>query len=206
MKRSTPAGVAMMLGSVLVIITILFEYQIGWIGPPREAAAVPEFILSQWSSLKLIWSFQMLGHGLLALSYLLLFRESSSLQAAAWGALTLFALLVIFALGITLGGYEAALQVHATQPAVFEALRGSVRGLYSPGLFGGLVLFTLLYLSQTVAADGVVARRLGGVTLVLFGAALAIGAATPLTVKVTGATCFLLPLTMGYCLARPKNP
>ena len=137
----------------IAIITILFEYQIGWIGTPREAAAVPEFILSQWSSLKLIWSFQMLGHGLLALSYLLLFRESSSLQAAAWGALTLFALLVIFALGITLGGYEAALQVHATQPAVFEAPRLACQELAAVAL-GQEVLLTGSKLPKAMNKSG----------------------------------------------------
>lgn len=202
MTPDKTAGLAMMVGSALILVTIFFEYQIGWIGVPREADAMPGFVLSEWQNLKAIWSFQMLGHGFLALSYLLLLRHSSGIYASAWGALCLLAILVVVAFGMTVGGYQAALEVYATQPAVFESLRGAVRGLYSPGGMGGIAFFSLVFVIESVRSKGVVGRVRGGVSLGVFVVCLAVGATTALTTKVGGAAWFFLPLVMGFSLVR----
>jgi len=88
---------------------------------------------------------------------------------------------------------------------VFETLRGAIRGLYSPGLYGGLALFTFLFVLHSVRNPGIVGRYRGGATLGVFAICLLIGATTPLTVKVTGASWFLLPIVLGYSLVRARE-
>ena len=204
MNQAKPAGVLMMTGGLLILVTIFFEYQIGWIGVARDPADLPAFVLNQWSDLQVIWSFQMLGHGLLAVAYLLLCVSNSSILAVVWATLSLLAVLVVVAFGITVGGYEPALLVYENQPAVFESLRGSVRGLYTPGGLGGIALFSLLFVAESFRSGGTIGKHLGGVTLGFFVLCLVIGAVTSLTMKVTGASWFLLPVVMGYSLTKTR--
>jgi hypothetical protein len=204
MQRSKFAGALLMAGGLTILTTIVFEYQVGWIGVLRTPAETIDFVISEWSTLSTIWSFQMLGHGFLALACLVQLREAPSYHAPVWGALSLLTLLVIVAFGLTVGGYGPALEVHSTQPAVFETLRGAIRGLYSPGLYGGLALFTFLFVLLSVRRRGIVGRLRGGATLGVFAICLLIGVTTPLTVKVAGASWFLLPVVLGYSLVRAR--
>ncbi|MEM9173324.1 MAG: hypothetical protein AAGA84_11540 [Pseudomonadota bacterium] len=146
----------------------------------------------------------MLGFGLLAAASLLRIGECPPYQAALWSALTILTVLVIAAFGITVGGYQPALEVYATQPEIFDTLRGAVRGLYSPGLLGGMLVFTVLFLIESAANNGAIGRIRGAITIGFIIAAIIVGAITPLTVKVTGASWFLLPVVMGYCFLRAR--
>ena len=205
MQQSKFAGALLMAGGLTILATIFFEYQVGWIGVLRTRAETIDFVLTEWSMLRTIWSFQMLGHGFLALACFVQLREAPSHHAPAWGALSVLTLLVIVAFGVTLGGYRTALEAHLTQPAVFETLRGAIRGLYSPGLYGGMALFTFLFALHSVRKRGIVGRHRGGATLGVVVICLLIGATTPLTVKVTGASWFLLPIVLGYSFVRARD-
>lgn len=205
MRQSKFAGAFLMAGGLTILTTIFFEYQVGWIGVVRTRAETIAFVLSEWSTLKTIWLFQMLGHGFLAFACLVQLREAPSHHAPIWGALTVLTLLVIVAFGLTVGGYGPALEVHSTQPAVFETLRGAIRGLYSPGLYGGMALFTFLFVLFSVGRRGIVGRVRGGATLGVFAICLLIGATTPLTLKVAGASWFFLPVVLGYSLVRARD-
>lgn len=205
MQQSKFAGALLMAGGLTILTTIFLEYQVGWIGVSRTRAEAIDFVRSEWSILRVIWSFQMLAYGFLALACLVQLREAPSHHAPIWGALSLLTLMVIVAFGLTLGGYGPALEVHSTQPAVFETLAGAIRGLYSPGLYGVLALFTFLFVLLSVPKQGIVGRHLGGATLGVFAICLLVGATTPLTVKVTGASWFLLPVVLGYSLVRARD-
>lgn len=205
MQQSKFAGALLIAGGLTILTTIFLEYQVGWIGVLRTRPETIDFLLSEWSNLRTIWSFQMLGYGFLALAFLIQLHEAPSHHAPAWGALSLLTLLVIVAFGLTIGGYGPALEVHSTQPAVFETLRGAIRSLYSPGLYGVLTLFTFLFVLLSVPKRGIIGRHCGGATLGVFAICLLIGATTPLTVKVTGASWFLLPIVLGYSLVRARD-
>jgi len=205
MQHSNFSGALLMAGGLTILTTIFLEYQVGWIGAIRTRAETIDFVLSEWTTLRTIWSFQMLGYGFLGLACLVQVREAPSHHALVWGALSLLMLLVIVAFGLTVGGYGPALEVHSTHPAVFETLRGAIRGLYSPGLYGGLALFTFLFVLHSVRKRGIVGRHRGGATLGVFTICLLIGATTPLTVKVTGASWFLVPIVLGYSLVRARE-
>ncbi|MEM8982116.1 MAG: hypothetical protein AAGC71_03760 [Pseudomonadota bacterium] len=205
MQQSKFAGALLMAGGLTILITIFFEYQIGWIGVRRTRAETIEFVLSEWSALKTIWSFQLLGHGFLALACLVQLRDAPSHYAPAWGAISLLTMLVVVAFGLTIGGYGPALDVYSTQPAVFETLRGAIRSLYSLGLYGGMALFTCLFVLLSMRSRGTVGRIRGVATLGLFGICLLVGATTPVTIQVAGASWFLLPVVLGYSLVRARD-
>ncbi|GHD32075.1 hypothetical protein [Parahalioglobus pacificus] len=206
MQHSDVAGALLIAGGLTILTTIAFEYQVGWIGVARTREETINFVLSEWSTLKKIWSFQMLGHGFLALACLIQLREAPPHQALIWGALSLLTLMVIIAFGLTVGGYGPALEANSAQPAVFETLRGAVRGLYSPGMYGGMALFTSLFVLLSVRKFGIVGRLRGATTLGAVAICLLIGITTPLTAKVAGASWFLLPVVLGYSLLRPRRP
>ncbi|MEM8684385.1 MAG: hypothetical protein AAGF72_13190 [Pseudomonadota bacterium] len=200
LRPTSIAGVLMLVGAALVLITIGFEYRIGWIGVPRDTAGVTDFVAANWVDLKRIWTWQALGHTCFTVAYLLRVMDSEGTEAALWALLMICGLVVIIAFGLTLGGTGPALRVVTTEPWVYETLRGLIRGLYSPGGFVGMAAFTVMFTYHTVAKLGIVGRRRGGITLGIVVAAILLGATTSLDIKVTGALWFLLPAVMGISL------
>ncbi|MEM9690130.1 MAG: hypothetical protein AAF917_11690 [Pseudomonadota bacterium] len=193
-------GVLMLIGAALVLVTIGVEYRIGWIGVPRDTAGVTDFVAANWVDLQRIWTWQALGHTCFTVAYLLRFKDSEGTEAALWALLMICGLVVIIAFGLTLGGTGPALRVVTTEPWVYETLRGLVRGLYSPGGYAGMAVFTVMFTYHTVAKHGIVEQRRGGGTIGIVVAAILLGATTPLDIKVIGALWFLLPAVMGVAL------
>lgn len=55
-------GLILFLGAGIVLITIFFEYKMGWIGIQRPESGIPKFMLENWADLEFIWAWEMLGH------------------------------------------------------------------------------------------------------------------------------------------------
>lgn len=51
-------GLLLLLASTTVLITIFFEYKIGWIGIQRNQDESILFIFENWKSLQIIWGWQ----------------------------------------------------------------------------------------------------------------------------------------------------
>ncbi|MEM1340621.1 MAG: hypothetical protein AAGF96_22890 [Bacteroidota bacterium] len=197
-RESNLGGLLLMLGALIILITIGFEYRIGWIGVKRPASEVPLFIFQKWDRLQVIWGWQCIGFFLQTIAYVLLLKNSSnSFKSLLWSLLALLGLLIVIAFGITLGSYGPALDVYETQPELFHSFRGAVRSLYSPGLLG-LVFLTIIYLIDTFSANGVINRKWGlvGFALVLLGIVLSFVPGLP--GKTIGAVIFFVPLFVGY--------
>lgn len=195
-------GLSLALGALTILITIFFEYQIQWIGVERPAEEIPGFIFQNWYSFKLIWGWQALGQALLALGYLLLFKNAQGYKALLWGSLFICGLIVVVAFLMTLGGYFPALEVYDESPAIFLAVRGAVRAMYST-LMISLALLVVAFFLELFGKEGVIERILGFANIGLIVLALGIGFLVGLSPKVTGATVFLVPLVLGY--AHVKN-
>jgi len=195
---SNLAGFILLVGTSIILITILFEYQIGWIGVQRPASEVPSFIFQAWPDLRNIWGWQMVGFALQAVAYLLFLKHTNELwRSLLWSILFLCGLLITIAFGITLGSYYPALQVYESQPVIFDSLRGAVRSLYSAGLL--ILLFLgIFYLLEVFGKDGVINKRWGipGLGIVILGIVLSFVPSLP--GKLIGAVIFFIPAFLGY--------
>jgi hypothetical protein len=84
-NESNLAGLLLMLGGILILITIYFEYHIGRIGKEREIVEAPFFIRDNWSSLKWIWSGQAFGYFLATVAFILLVKNADNpLKLERW--------------------------------------------------------------------------------------------------------------------------
>ncbi len=197
-SESNFAGLLLMIGTSVIIVTILFEYQVGWIGVERPASEVPHFIFEAWPALKAIWGWQLAGFSLQVIAFAVLLKNSANrLRSFFWASLLLLGLLIVIAFGLTLGSYYPALKVYHDQPALFDAIRGAVRQLYSTGLLS-LPILGILYLIEIFGSNGIINRRWGlsGFVFVLLG--ILISFIPGLPGKLIGAVIFFIPLFIGY--------
>jgi len=197
LRSSQIGGILLALAPLIILITIVFEYQIEWIGVERAPEAVPGFMYDNWSALGQIWGWQMFGYFLFSLAFLQLLKTATEWMRLAWSALLLCALMIFVAFGLTLGAYPPALDVLGTHPALFSAIRGAVRALYLPGQMGIFLLFIPLFLFETFGKQGVIKRSWGIGTGAIIVLAILSGLGVGIPIKVTGASLFLLPLVVG---------
>ncbi len=209
MARSTRetniAGLLLFIGTITILITIYFEYQMGWIGARRPQEEVPAFLFDRWGTLKLIWGWQTVGHALLTVAYLLLLKSSKGIKSLIWAFLTLSGILLVVSLGIALGSYYPALKVYGERPELFSSLRGAISILYQAGQFGSLLLL-VIFLLELFGKNGVIARPLGLTVLGIVFSAISIASIASLPIKVWGASWFLLPAVLGYGYWRNSPP
>jgi phosphatidylglycerophosphatase A len=190
-------GIMLIAGSIIILITIFFEHQLGWIGVKRTKEEITDFIFSNWSRLSLIWSWQTIGHSMFFFSYLLLFKKSNGLISLIWSLLILFSLLVVVSMCMTLGSYYPALSVYDQQPMVFDSIAGAIRTLYNSGQFGSVIL-VIVFLIESFRKDGAIRKQTGLILLVLVIATILIGSLIGIPTKIVGAVWFLLPIFLGY--------
>lgn len=195
-----------MLGGIVILLTILFEYRIGWIGVERPESEVPFFIFESWRHLRVIWGWQLLGFFTQTLAFALLLKNSKKLlKSLLWAILFLCGLLIVIAFGITLGSYQPTLQVYDSQPELFAAFRGAVRALYSNGGVGLFSFLAIAYLLELFGSSGVMNKRMGliGLSLIVLGVMISFVPGLP--GKLIGAVVFFIPVLLGYAYWRPTK-
>ena len=197
-------GLFLILGSILLLGSIFFEYHISWIGIERTENEVPKFIYENWQDLKLIWRWQMLAHFVLLIAYFLLLKDATAIMRTLWSVLLVCSLMMLIAFGFTLGSYYPALEVYNSQPEIFETISGGIGWLYQFGRMG-LLIFFLVFLLELFGKNGKVSRGTGILILCLVVLSIVLGFSTGISVKVTGAAFFLLPMTLGYYYFRNKD-
>ncbi len=204
-SESNIAGLLLMLGGIIILISIFFEHRIGWIGVDRPTNEVPNFIYKSWDSLKNIWGWQVIGFFLSAVAYVLLIKHATHIwKSFLWTILLLCTISIIIAFGITLGSYSPALEIYEEQPELFHALRGAVRSLYTPGLLG-LLFLTIIYIMETFDTNGRINRKWGliGLAFILLGILLSFVPSLP--GKTIGAIIFFVPVFVGFAYWNASN-
>lgn len=201
MSETKISGFTLIAAATIVLITIFFEYTLGWIGVERPAERIPMFMFTNWETLSRIWSWQTFGNALFFVSYILLIKQSNGLESLIWAILILCGIMLVVSMGITLGSYEPALSIYNEQPEMFNTIRGIIRPLYNSGKFGSALL-TLIYLIQLFKSDGVIPRKPGITVLVIVIGVMIIGSFAGISTKVTGASWFLLPILLGFSYSK----
>lgn len=204
MNEAKIGGLTLAIGALLVLITIFFEYRIGWIGTERAAELVPQFMFENWRMLGSIWAWQAVGYTLLTIAYVLLLKNSYGLYSLIWTFLLVCGVLLVVAVWLAVGSYYPALEVLEQQPALFETIRGAIRNMYMFGKFGSVSL-TLIFILETFKEDGVIQKKLGMVTMGLITGFILVGSLMGMPMNIVGVTWFLLPLILGYSYWKNAN-
>jgi hypothetical protein len=196
-KENELGGFLLVLGSIVILASIFFEYKIGWIGTERAENLVPTFMLHNWTDLKNIWGCQMLGHFILLLAYFLLIKSASPIMRTFWSILIVCGIMTVIAFGLTLGSYYPSLLVKDSQPELFQTIRGGIGTLYKMGR-SGILLFVFVFLIETFGKNGKIKKTSGTSILTIVLIALLSVPIFGLSMKLAGATWFIFPLTIGY--------
>ena len=122
-------GLFLILGSLVLLTTIYFEYSVGWIGNSRTDNETNEFILSNWENLKLIWTWQMLSHFIFITGYFLLLKKANIIMRIIWSILVVCSLMMLVAFGLTLGAYYPALEMYNSEPKICKILIDGLKSL-----------------------------------------------------------------------------
>lgn len=204
MNENRLAGILLIVGALITIITILFEYNIGWIGADRTRSETPQFLLENWNRMKFIWSWQTFGYFISTLAYFVFFKNSQGILSPFWSILILCECLKVVAMCLTLGSYQPALEVFSSNPEVFNTIGGGIRTLYATAQLGGLFLM-VVFIIETFKKNGVVHKWMGITILAFVLIAIGISIATTIPVKVTGTSSFLIPIVLGLGYLKNKN-
>lgn len=200
MERSRLGGLFILSATILVLGTIFFEYQLGWIGEKRTEEETISFMGEHWKELASIWLWQAMGYFLFTVSYLAFFFKSRRFKKFLWGILFISGALMVVAMGLTLFNYEMALSEYTSKPENFEAIQKIVMPMYTIGKYGS-ALFTFAYLFDCLGRGGV--RRIPGLLLLIFVVSvLSIGFILRFDMKVVGAIWFLLPFHFGVSILK----
>ncbi len=193
------AGFILFLGTFCILITIGFEYTIGWIGVKRSANEIPLFIYGVWDDLKHIWAWQIFGFSLQCIAYILFLKNATqAFKSLLWATLMVLSLFIIFGFGICLGGYYPALEVYEQQPHLFEAIGGAVRFLYGRGGLLSFLILALLFFIELFASKGVIPKKWGIPALFVIVIGILLSLVPSLPEKVIGASIFFIPLSIGF--------
>lgn len=191
MERSRLGGLFILCATIVMVGTIFFEYQLGWIGISRTEEETISFMTDHWQELSQIWLWQAIAYLLFTLSYLAFFFNSRGIKKFLWFILLISGTMMVVSMGLTLYNYEMALSEYTSNPENFEAIQKIVRPLYAMGKYGS-ALFTFAYFFDAFGRGGV--RRIPGL-LLLFAvvSGLALGFILGFDMKVVGALWFFLP-------------
>ena len=196
-NENSIGGLFLIIGALVLLTTIYFEYSIGWIGIPRTDEETNQFILNNWEDLKPIWTYQMFSHLIFILGYFLLLKKANLVMRILWSILLVCSLLVLVAFGLTLGSYYPALEAYNNDPTLFETIRGGIGYLYQFGRYG-LLLLVVAFLVETLNKHGKISKVFGLSFLAVIIILIVIGCMLGISIKVVGATFILLPLAIGY--------
>ena len=190
-------GLFLIVGTLVLLTTIYFEYRIGWIGNSRTDNETIEFLISNWENLKNIWAWQMCSHFIFIVGYLQLLKTANLVMRILWSILVVCSLLVVVAFGLTLGSYYPALEVYNSEPVIFETINGGIGYLYQFGRYG-LLVFALAFLVETLSKHGKIPKIFGSSLFIFIILVLIIGYSLGVSMKLIGVAFFLLPLAIGY--------
>lgn len=190
-------GILLMIGVVVFLITVYFEFQVGWISRNGGPEEVPIFLRENWTSMKSIWLWQMIGGIISLLAYLLLFKNSAGIKSVLWGLLFIGGIMSSIAFMLTLGSYASALDVYDSQPQLFNAIRGGIRYLYKNISIGPFLLIAI-YCLETFQSGGAIKRNYGIMCLIVVFSLIVIGVIIGISVKLSGLPLFLIPFILGY--------
>ncbi|MEL6192267.1 MAG: hypothetical protein AAFR66_09465 [Bacteroidota bacterium] len=204
MNETKIGGISLFLGALVVLITIFFEYQIGWIGTERPPEMVPQFMFENWTMLGSIWAWQAVGYTLFTVAYILLLKHSNGIYSLFWAFLIVCGVLLVVAMWLAVGSYYPALEVMEQQPALFETIRGAIRNMYMFGKFGSASL-TFIFILETFRKDGIIHKKAGIVMLGFITGFMLVGSLMGMPMNIVGITWFLLPLTLGYSYWKNAN-
>ncbi|MCX2745398.1 hypothetical protein OO013_16080 [Mangrovivirga sp. M17] len=198
-------GLFLFLGSLILLITIYFEYQTGWIGVERTNQEVPVFMFGNWTVLEKIWGWQLFTHVFFVIAYIMFIKKANPFMSVIWSAMLIGSIMAIIGYGITLGSYYPALEVFDTQPALFNSIRGAVRILFGTGMTG-MLLFIIPFCYESFTSEGAINKTFGIVTLAIIALSIILGMLTSLDIKITGVSWFFMPLILGisYSLKSAK--
>ena len=196
-NENSIGGLFLILGTLVLLTTIYFEFSIGWIGNPRTDNETIEFLISNWENLKNIWTWQMCSHFIFIVGYFLLLKTANLIMRILWSILMVCSLLILVAFGLTLGSYYPALEIYNSEPTIFETIRGGIGYLYQFGRYG-LLLFAIAFLVETLNNHGKIPKIFGLSLLIFIILLLIIGNALGVSMKIIGVAFFLLPLAIGY--------
>lgn len=200
-------GAVLLIGAVIFLVTVGFELIIGWPPAGGEATDITAFMVQHWSTLQAIWAVQMLGVLLIASSALVLLqsRRLTGMWRPAsviWSMVAVAGTVLTVAYGFALGSYPALLPSVEENPGVFAAVRGGVRFLLNTALAVALLGFSLVFIREGLATDGIVPRSwiVGIAVAVVFAIlAAAFGLLQPV---VASAVIFFVPMLLGLALWR----
>lgn len=197
MNEDSIGGLFLILGSLVLLTTIYFEYNIGWIGNSRTEKETIEFLIVEWENLKHIWFWQLLSHFIFTIAYFLLLKRANILMQIIWFILLVCSLLLLVAFGLTLGAYYPALETYSSEPKIFETTKGGIGYLYRFGRYG-LLLLLVAFFVETVDKNGKI-RKVFGLTLFAFVILIIfIGYSLGISIKIVGVSFIFLPLAIGY--------
>ena len=197
MNETKIGGLTLVIGTLVVLITIFFEYKIGWIGTERAVEMVPQFMFESWGMLGSIWAWQAVGYTLLTVAYILLLKHSHGISSLIWAFLIVCGVLLVVSMWLAVGSYYPALEVLEEQPALFETIRGAIRNMYMFGKFGSASL-SFIFILETFTEDGVIRKKTGIVMLGFVMGVMLVGALMRMPMNIVGITWFLFPLILGY--------
>ena len=188
------------------MVCILLEVRAGWAsltGPMQrtdlEAAA---FLADNWGRMRSIWTWSLVGNGILAVAALLLMQRSTTVfTGLAWAVYFLGNLLLILCFALSLGSYPPAFAVLAEQPHLFEVARGAPLVLFELGALFGFSVFPL-YFGQALREHGRVSRGEAAFVLLLIIGTFATILLGYLSITVFALSCFLVPFLLGLAYFR----
>lgn len=197
LEETKIGGLLLILGTLLFLVTVFFEFNIGWIGLFGGPEDPYGFIAEHWPSMKVIWSWQMVGGILTLLSFFLFYKKAGGIKSAIWASLMIRELLSTAAFMFMLGSYGPALEVLDTSPELFGAIRGGVSSLYQNIMIGPF-LFIVIFCWESFSAKGIIKKKWGLTALMLVVIVLMFGLIFGISLKIAGLSYFLLPIVLGY--------
>jgi hypothetical protein len=207
-KNAQLGGVVLIIGTILGLMTIGLEFNVGWLArsvetTPGEMIAL---FLELWDSLRWIWALQMIAAFLSAVGAFVLVgapqRSRQWLPAQLiWYAIAIGYVLSTVSYALTLGSYPPALAAAEQHPELFTTVRGGIRFLYEVGGYTQIGLFVLFYW-EGISRKGIVPPSwvLGATGVFIIAIALVVGGVVH--PRVAGPVGLIVPVLLGLAYWR----
>ncbi|MFN3242505.1 MAG: hypothetical protein ACE37K_13460 [Planctomycetota bacterium] len=192
MNEPRLGGLCLTLGSTVTFAAIASLECIGRLAPTASHETLAESAGDFWHLMQHIWGWEAIGHAVIAAGSLLLAKATRGLVSVAWMAMTIYLVMTVIALTMTLG-IELAPTPEAWTIPSFE---GASRAL-QVGQWVGLGLMVALFSSAAFGRSGVVGRSAGMVALGSLAAAGLGAAVGVLPTRVVSMVLLVQPIVLG---------
>lgn len=198
-------GILLSLGALITIICILFEAKSGWTSLTVEMVRTDyeagKFLFENWSEIRSIWSWALLGNVFFAISSILLLKESKKIgwfpSTLFWSIYFVSSLILVFSFATCLGSFYNTLKVIDDRLYLFEIIRGIALYLFNIGALLQLSIL-IIYFHQGFSKQGIVPRIYAIVVLSLIVSSFALIFLGVISVEVFAITNFLAPFFLGF--------